>query len=155
MSDRQDFRIWLEGLRLAMNQWQKTQRDEKTLLQGTALHEAKEQLQQHRDQLSPMEQEFIQASLAQHLQNKNRINYWWSVPPALIIGIVLGICGWLEYTTPGQITQMRWKLTNRLTRVPQTLTDNPSNPNNRSTPIFDQVSNRLGWRRTPHLTGER
>ncbi|WP_242037993.1 hypothetical protein [Tolypothrix sp. FACHB-123] len=110
MDADRSFRAWQERLRFAMDQWQKMQRDEGVLLRGTVLKEAEAKLKQRRKELSKGEQEFIQASLALRQRVKQRI-YWSLGGIGSILLLALGIWGWLNYTTWGQLTQIRWQLT--------------------------------------------
>lgn len=60
-SDRA-FRVWQEGLRAAMRQWEASGRDEGALLRGTPLAQAEEWLAAREDDLGLAEREFIGAS---------------------------------------------------------------------------------------------
>jgi hypothetical protein len=111
MNADRSFRAWQERLRFSMLQWQKMQRDEGALLRGAVLREAEEKLKQRREELSKEEQEFIQASIRLRRGSKQRI-YWSLGGIGSILLLALGIWGWLNYTTPGQLTQIRWNLTN-------------------------------------------
>ncbi|NEU71341.1 hypothetical protein PI95_001755, partial [Hassallia byssoidea VB512170] len=111
MKADRSFRAWQETLRFAMLQWQKMQRDEGALLRGAVLTEAEEKLKQRREELSKGEQEFIQASVALRQGSKQRI-YLSLGGIGSILLLALGIWGWLNYTTSGQLTQIRWQLTN-------------------------------------------
>ncbi|MGI8500105.1 MAG: tetratricopeptide repeat protein, partial [Hassallia sp.] len=110
MEADRSFRAWQERLRFAMLQWQKMQRDEGALLRGGVLKEAEEKLKQRREELSKGEQEFIQASVALHQGSKQRI-YLSLGGIGSILLLAVGIWGWLNYTTLGQLTQIRWNLT--------------------------------------------
>jgi tetratricopeptide (TPR) repeat protein len=110
MEADRSFRAWQERLRFAMLQWQKMQRDEGALLRGAVLKEAEEKQKQRREDMSAGEQEFIQASVALRQRGKQRI-YLNLGGIGSILLLVLGIWGWLNYTTPGQLTQIRWNLT--------------------------------------------
>ncbi len=110
MNADRSFRAWQERLRFAMLQWQKTQRDQGALLRGAVLTEAEEKLKQRREELSAGEQEFIQASVALRQGSKQRI-YLSLGGIGSILLLALGIWGWLNYTTLGQLTQIRWQLT--------------------------------------------
>ncbi|MGD1806705.1 tetratricopeptide repeat protein, partial [Dapis sp. BLCC M126] len=111
MKEDRSFRVWQERLRLAMDQWEKMQRDEGALLRGKLLTEAKEKLKQRREDLSAGEQEFIQASVKLRQRGKQRI-YFSLGGLGVSLLVAMGIWGWLNYTTPGQLTQIRWKLSN-------------------------------------------
>ncbi|WP_235018506.1 nSTAND1 domain-containing NTPase, partial [Tolypothrix sp. NIES-4075] len=111
MKADRSFRAWQERLRFAMLQWQKMQRDEGALLRGAVLTEAEEKLKQRREELSVAEQEFIQASVALRRGSKQRI-YLSLGGIGSILLLAVGIWGWLNYTTLGQLTQIRWDLTN-------------------------------------------
>ncbi|WP_199341390.1 hypothetical protein, partial [Scytonema hofmannii] len=111
MKADRSFRAWQERLRFAMLQWQKMQRDEGVLLRGAVLKEAEEKQKQRREELSAAELEFIQASVALRQGSKQRI-YLSLGGIGSILLLPLGIWGWLNYTTSGQLTQIRWQLTN-------------------------------------------
>ncbi|MEW5873466.1 MAG: BTAD domain-containing putative transcriptional regulator [Chloroflexota bacterium] len=64
------FRNWQEGLRAVMRQWQASGRDEGALLRGAPLAQAETWLGEHAGQLSPLEGEFIQASMALHQRRR-------------------------------------------------------------------------------------
>ncbi|BCU13200.1 nSTAND1 domain-containing NTPase [Microcystis aeruginosa] len=57
------FRIWQEGLRTRMREWEKLQEDDGVLLRGRPLTDAEKWLQQRPDELSLMEKEYIQQSV--------------------------------------------------------------------------------------------
>ncbi len=104
------FRVWQERLRFTMQQWQKMQRDEGALLRGAVLTEAEEKLKKRREELSAAEQEFIQASIALRQRGKQRIYYLFGGVGSILL-LAVGIWGWLNYTTSGQLTRIRWNLT--------------------------------------------
>ncbi|MEW5960375.1 MAG: BTAD domain-containing putative transcriptional regulator [Chloroflexota bacterium] len=58
------FRTWQERLRLALRQWQASQQDEEALLRGVLLAEAEEWAKSRAADWSPVEQEFLEASIA-------------------------------------------------------------------------------------------
>jgi tetratricopeptide (TPR) repeat protein len=74
------------------------------------LTEAEEKLKQRREELSAGELEFIQASVALRQGSKQGI-YWSLGGIGSILLLAMGIWGWLNYTTLGQLTQIRWQLT--------------------------------------------
>ncbi|WP_445214839.1 nSTAND1 domain-containing NTPase, partial [Brasilonema sp. UFV-L1] len=111
MKADRSFRAWQERLRFAMLQWQKMQRDEGALLRGAVLKEAEENLKQRREELSKGEQEFIQASVALRQGGKQRI-YLSLGGLGVSLLLAVGFWGWLSYTTLGQLTHIRWNLTN-------------------------------------------
>ncbi|BAY01382.1 WD-40 repeat-containing protein [Anabaena cylindrica PCC 7122] len=110
MNADRSFRAWQERLRFAMLQWQKMQRDEGALLRGAVLKEAEEKQKQRREELSKEEQEFIQASVALRQRSQQLIYYFLGGIGSILL-LALGIWGWLNYTTLGQLTQIRWQLT--------------------------------------------
>ncbi len=61
--DRQ-FRIWQTGLRQALQAWENSNQNETSLLQGTPLNEAEDQLNKCANQLGTKERDFIKASIA-------------------------------------------------------------------------------------------
>jgi WD40 repeat protein len=104
-SDR-EFRTWQERLRVLMKQWETNNYDEGSLLRGAALVEAEEKLQQHQDDLSHAERDFIQQSI--NLQNyyhqaeahrrRNSLRTAWGIAfgslVAVIISSTLGMIAW-------------------------------------------------------------
>jgi len=62
MNDNRDFGTWLERLRAAMSQWEKSDRDSGALLRGKPLADAEDWLQKHKEDLTK-EREYIQQSL--------------------------------------------------------------------------------------------
>ena len=110
MNADRSFRAWQERLRFAMLQWQNIQRDQGALLRGAVLTEAEKNLKQRREELSAFEQEFIQVSIALRQRGQQRIYYLFGGVGSLLL-LAVGIWGWLSYTTSGQLTQIRWKLT--------------------------------------------
>ncbi|MGL5063220.1 MAG: hypothetical protein ACRC62_24840, partial [Microcoleus sp.] len=62
MNDNRDFGTWLERLRSAMSQWEKSDRDSGALLRGKPLADAEDWLQKHEEDLTN-EREYIQLSL--------------------------------------------------------------------------------------------
>ncbi|MGI2906182.1 tetratricopeptide repeat protein, partial [Tolypothrix sp. VBCCA 56010] len=117
MNADRSFRAWQERLRFAMLQWQKMQRDEGALLRGAVLTEAEKNLKQRREELSKGEQEFIQASVALRQRGKQRIYYLFGGIGSILL-LLVGIWGWWNYTTSGQLTQIRWHLTNVSQQTP-------------------------------------
>jgi hypothetical protein len=61
--DRQ-FRVWQNRLRLDLQEWEKQGRDEGALLRGTRLAAAEERLNDHVDELSQPEKDYIESSIA-------------------------------------------------------------------------------------------
>ncbi|BBD65510.1 WD-40 repeat-containing protein [Nostoc commune NIES-4072] len=57
------FRAWQDRLRIGIDQWKKTQRDEGALLRGVALADAEQKLKERREYLCEEEEEFIQTSI--------------------------------------------------------------------------------------------
>ncbi len=64
MAAPRPFRPWQGRLRLPLRQWQASQRDEEALLRGVLLAEAEGWAKSRAADLSEMEQEFVEASLA-------------------------------------------------------------------------------------------
>ncbi|WP_293354888.1 MULTISPECIES: hypothetical protein [unclassified Microcoleus] len=62
MKDNRDFGTWLERLRAAMSQWEKSDRDSGALLRGKPLTDAEDWLQKYGEDLTN-EREYIQLSL--------------------------------------------------------------------------------------------
>jgi hypothetical protein len=111
MKADRSFRAWQERLRFSMLQWQKMQRDEGALLRGAVLKEAEEKLKQHREELSAGEQEFVQASVVLRKRGKQRIYLSFRGIGSVLL-MAVGTWAGLNYTTYGQLTQIRWNLTN-------------------------------------------
>ncbi|MEM7715006.1 MAG: tetratricopeptide repeat protein, partial [Cyanobacteria bacterium P01_A01_bin.68] len=110
MNENRSFRAWQERLRLDMEQWQNNQGDKELLLRGKVLAEAEKQLKERRGELSADEQKFIQASVALR-QNRKRLIYSGLGVVGSIFLIWMGFLGWRDYTPTGQLTHIRWKLT--------------------------------------------
>jgi hypothetical protein len=64
LNEDRAFRIWHERLRMALDQWEASNRDEEALLRGVLLIEAEERVKIHPAEISPPEREFLQASIA-------------------------------------------------------------------------------------------
>ncbi len=64
LSQDRAFRIWQERIRVALRQWQASERDEGALLRGALLAEAEEWADARATDLSIVEREFIQTSIA-------------------------------------------------------------------------------------------
>ncbi|MBW4498751.1 MAG: AAA family ATPase [Scytonema hyalinum WJT4-NPBG1] len=94
-----DFRTWLQELRAARQQWEKSNRDKDALLRGKALADAQQWLQKRPDELT-LEQEYIKASLTlqqneQHRRERTkRLILAGSTSGALILAGVLGFGWW-------------------------------------------------------------
>ena len=58
------FRTWQESLRVAIHQWEITDRDEGALLRGVPLSQAESWLEERGEEFSANERDFIQASIA-------------------------------------------------------------------------------------------
>ena len=110
MNEDRNFRAWQERLRFAMAQWQNNQADKELLLRGKVLAEAEEKLKQRRDELSADEQKFIQASVVLRQRRKGLIYSGLGVAGSIFL-IWMGFLGWRDYTPSGQLTHIRWKLT--------------------------------------------
>jgi len=110
MNEDRSFRAWQERLRFAMNQWQNNQGDKELLLRGKVLAEAEEKLKQRRHELSADEQKFIQASVALRQRRKGLIySIFWALGIFSLLG--MGFWGWWNYIPSGQLTHIRWRLT--------------------------------------------
>lgn len=65
------FRTWQERLRAALQQWQTSSRDEGALLRGVPLAQAEGWFVIREEELSPVEKEFIQASISLRERRQN------------------------------------------------------------------------------------
>ncbi|MEJ2711145.1 MAG: BTAD domain-containing putative transcriptional regulator, partial [Anaerolineales bacterium] len=72
MAADRDFRNWQEGLRAAMRNWETSHRDPGGLLRGVPLLNAEQWLAQRGQDLSPAENEYLQASLAERQARQAR-----------------------------------------------------------------------------------
>ncbi|WP_414623221.1 hypothetical protein [Calothrix sp. CCY 0018] len=72
MDTDRSFRVWQEGLRSRIHQWEETQRDEGALLRGAALAEAEEKLKQCQDHLAQGEEEFVKKSIILRDREQNQ-----------------------------------------------------------------------------------
>ena len=83
-----------------MRQWEETKRDEGALLRGVPLTEAEEKLKERREELSPLEQNFIQQSielrerLRREEKDRGRRGIAVVSVAALLIITALGMTGW-------------------------------------------------------------
>jgi WD40 repeat protein len=90
------FRIWQEGLRTNLRQWQATGQDEGALLRGAPLAQAEEWLADRAEDLSPAESSFIQASLDHSLviqlrRDRRRRNILVALAVGLILALALSV----------------------------------------------------------------
>ncbi len=88
------FRAWQERLRLALQQWETSRRDEGALLRGVLLAEAEGWLVERKNDLSAAEQEFIQASIAQRqqrqaAQEQQRRRIMLGLGAGLVVAVIL------------------------------------------------------------------
>ncbi len=90
--DRQ-FRVWQNRLRLAVQEWKEKKRDEGALLRGTRLAEAEERLNDHLDELSQSEKEYIKASIAlrEWETATRRRSRWWAIVGFMAFSILVSI----------------------------------------------------------------
>ncbi|PID58768.1 hypothetical protein CSB45_01860, partial [candidate division KSB3 bacterium] len=72
MQEDREFRVWQNGLRQAIRDWDKTRNDDGALLRGARLIEAEEKLAQDADALSDDEKAYIEASLALRRDEERR-----------------------------------------------------------------------------------
>jgi len=90
------FRIWQEGLRAAIRGWHASDMDEGALLRGAPLTQASAWLDERRKDLSEMEMEYIQASMAlrekeQLRRERRRRRTIIALAGGLVITIILGV----------------------------------------------------------------
>ena len=67
-----EFRVWQDQLRVSMQQWQSSQKDEGALLRGVPLAKAEENLRNRSQDLSAEEQNFIHQSLSLRKRQKQK-----------------------------------------------------------------------------------
>ncbi|MDZ8090218.1 MAG: hypothetical protein RMY16_32405, partial [Nostoc sp. DedQUE12b] len=92
MDTDRSFRAWQDWLRIGINQWKQTQRDEGALLRGVALADAEEKLKERREYLCEEEQEFIQASVELLLrEQKERSRRRQRTISGLVSGLVVAL----------------------------------------------------------------
>lgn len=84
-----EFRIWQQGLRVAMHQWNSSDRDEGALLRGKPLADAKDWLQKRPEELVA-EQEYIKASLGLQEREKQKLS---RQRKRIIVGLTGGLAG--------------------------------------------------------------
>lgn len=85
----QEFRIWQQGLRVAMHQWNSSARDEGALLRGKPLADAEDRLQKRPEELVA-EQEYIKASLGLQEREKEKLS---RQRKRIIVGLTGGLAG--------------------------------------------------------------
>ncbi|MGB7445270.1 MAG: CHAT domain-containing protein [Coleofasciculaceae cyanobacterium] len=84
------FRTWQERLRTLLRQWETNNCDQEVLLRGTPLLEAQDWYTQRQNQLSPTEQNFIQASLTLRSQEQSARKGMQRKVTLAIIGTLMG-----------------------------------------------------------------
>jgi WD40 repeat protein/DNA-binding SARP family transcriptional activator len=72
LEEDRSFRTWQESLRVALRQWEGSDRDDGALLRGAPLTQAETWRAERADSLSTTENEFIQISLELHKQEQGR-----------------------------------------------------------------------------------
>jgi WD40 repeat protein/DNA-binding SARP family transcriptional activator len=70
MNNMRSFRIWQEGLRTSLREWDESGRDEEALLQGVPLSNAESRLLERGEALSETERFFIQSSLRKRTEEQ-------------------------------------------------------------------------------------
>jgi len=103
MEQDREFRAWQQRLRSAKEQWEQTNRDRGSLLQGAALIQAEEKLQQRPEDLTA-EAEFIRESIKQRdcaerekaLQQRRKLITACGIALGSIIGGLMMTAFWLE-----------------------------------------------------------
>ena len=93
MSTDRTFRTWQERLRVAVRQWEASDKDEDALLQGGPLEHAEDWMQERLTDLSEREQEYLQMSRA--LRDRRERSRRWrtriATGAAIIFLILTGI----------------------------------------------------------------
>ena len=82
------FRVWQERLRIALRQWQMSDREDGALLRGSLLAEAEGWLEDRRSHLGPAEVRFVEASRALR-DRSERLRRWVSI--GLVAGLLLAL----------------------------------------------------------------
>jgi hypothetical protein len=94
------FRVWQNGLRQALGEWERTEKDTGALLAGTRLAEAEERLAAHRERMSSGEVGYIQASVERReaevvAEKRRNRRFIFGLTGFLIIALALAsIAGW-------------------------------------------------------------
>lgn len=88
MAADREFRLWQERLRMAIQQWKKSNEDVESLLRGVALAEAEFWLDAKAHALSAEEQRFVELSL--QIRQRYRRWKWVRDVVMVLIGIVVG-----------------------------------------------------------------
>jgi WD40 repeat protein len=95
-----DFRRWQEQLRSSISQWQKSDNDESGLLRGKSLDTAVDWLTEYSSQVSTLEREFIDRSLAkQQQENKAKKRLQRSIIGSLAGGLIIVSFFWQQAET--------------------------------------------------------
>jgi len=101
------FRIWQEGLRAAIHQWEDTDLDEGALLRGVPLMQAESWLDERENELSEIETGFIQASLnlrsrRQVERERRRRRIILGLGVGLVLTLILAVFAGLQWRQAGQ-----------------------------------------------------
>ena len=116
MATDRGFRAWQERLRVAMAQWQETDKDEGSLFRGAALAEAEEKLRERPDDLNQAEQDFIGQSLQEQerlekekaARRRREIRTAWGIAVVSLVAVVIS-------TGLGVMAFRQWKRSERVT----------------------------------------
>lgn len=85
-----EFLLWRQLLGQRFDEWERTRRDQGSLLRGATLAEARRHLKERRGDLNPSEREYIAASE----RNERRPKRWAAAAAAALCVALLGAAGW-------------------------------------------------------------
>ncbi|NJO31540.1 MAG: myosin kinase [Richelia sp. SL_2_1] len=92
MDDNREFRVWQERLKVALQQWVDSNKDDGGLLRGATLAVAEDWLQKRRTEVSKAQRRFIEKSIRlRERERKHRENLRWRVIGGLAFGLVLAL----------------------------------------------------------------
>ncbi|NMG21619.1 eIF2A-related protein, partial [Brasilonema bromeliae] len=102
VSANREFRIWQERLKQEMRDWENSDRNPETLLQGTRLAVAEDWYKQRRDELTPRARRFINASIKwrkqeQQKQRRRRQLTIFGLTGGLVVTLMLAGAAWWQW----------------------------------------------------------
>jgi len=94
-----EFLAWRTGLEAARRTWQTTldsSNNEDALLMGAALTQAQSWIAKRRDDLPPIDQDFIEQSCRRESRERSRARRVQSLVYVLLVGSIAGLIGWIN-----------------------------------------------------------
>src|SRR5262249_17596515 len=105
------FQVWLRQIKSNVELWSADPADEGPLLRGGMLNQATEWLASRRDDLSPKERAYIEASTGLAQAVRGRAQRVRALIYVLLVGIIVGLVGWINQSYVKE--QVHWYTTMR------------------------------------------